>query len=509
MTAAPILTIESLQNQLSSRESKIQEQDAKILYLEEQLEWCKRQIFGKKSERIVKDLNQDQLKFEGFTDQSPSKEETQTIPAHERKQRSSTGEDKIQLPPDLPVEKIVLDIPEDEKICKETGIPLVKIGEEISYKLAHRPGSYYLKEIIRPKYAHPTKEERGILIASMPDSIIPKCRADESLLAKIIVEKFADHLPLYRIAEGLSRDGIVISRRLLSQWVVRLGSILKPLYDEMKRLILESGHIYIDESPVKILDSPQTKQGYMWVIVGGHGSDPPYRIYDFKEDRKHEHVPEMLQGYCGILHSDKYGAYQTYVRDNGNVWMPCWAHIRRKFFEAEMGDRPLREWVLEQIKKLFDLEALAWQQSPEARLEIRQTQEVPLIDELIERIKKRLTEGKILPKSKFKEALGYFCSLIPYMKNYTQHPFARIDNNVAERAIRPLAIGRKNWLFFGSMESGQSAAVLLSLVQTCRGLGVNPREYLEDVFRLLMGHSSQKLRELLPDEWRRAKAAVK
>ena len=228
MTAAPVLTLECLQNQLAER-------NAKILYLEGQLEWCRRQIFGKKSERIVKDLNQEQLKFEGFIDEAQSKGKTRTIPAHERKTRKSTGADTIQLPPNLPVETIVIDIPEEDKICKVTGVALKKIGEEISHKLAYRPGSYYLKEIIRPKYAHPAQEEKGIITAPMPDSIIPKCRADESLLAEIATKKFGDHLPLYRIAENLSRDGIIIGRRLLSQWIVKLGRALKPLYDEMKK----------------------------------------------------------------------------------------------------------------------------------------------------------------------------------------------------------------------------------------------------------------------------------
>jgi hypothetical protein len=134
-------------------------------------------------------------------------------------------------------------------------------------------------------------------------------------------------------------------------------------------------------------------------------------------------------------------------------------------------------------------------------LKIRQEKEIPIINELIEKIKTRLMDGKLLPKSKFREALGYFCSLIPYLKNYTKHAFARLDNNVAERAVRPLAIGRKNWLFFGSEDGGEAAAILLSLAQTCRGLQINPREYLEDVFRRLMGHSAQKLEELLPDRW--------
>lgn len=186
------------------------------------------------------------------------------------------------------------------------------------------------------------------------------------------------------------------------------------------------------------------------------------------------------------------------------MWAPCWAHIRRKFFEAEMGDPALRTWALEQIKQLFEIEETAWKLPPIERLQLRQTQAAPIIDEMIDRVKYRLAHGIILPKSKFKAALGYFCSLIPHLKNYTQHPSARLDNNPAERAIRPLAIGRKNWLFLGSEESGKAAATLLSLVQTCRALNINPRTYLEEVCRRIMGQSARRLHELLPDEWLKA-----
>lgn len=486
-------TIESLQVQLLER-------DQKIIQLEEQIAWFNRQLFGKKTERVI-ETPSEQLLFEGFTTEKLEKAQTQTIPAHERKKRTSTGEDTIKLPDNLPVETTVIDLPEEEKVCQETGIALEKIGEEISHKLAHRPGSYFLKRIIRPKYAYPKQEEKGVLTAPMPESLLPKCRADESLLSDIITRKFVDHLPLYRIAEGFSRDGIKISRRLLSNWVLSVGDALKPLYQAMKQNILKSSRIHIDETPVDIFDSPKVQQGYMWVIVGGIGADPPYRFYDFKESRKHSHVEEILGSYNGIIHSDKYGAYESHVRKNGNVWAPCWAHIRRKFYEAEMGDPELRIWVLEQIRELFAIEEIAWTLSATERLQLRQTQAVPIIDELTARIKDRLIHGSILPKSKFKQALGYFCSLIPYLKNYTNHSEARLDNNPAERAIRPLAIGRKNWLFFGSWKSAESAATLLSLTQTCRALNINPRTYLEDICRRIMGHGASKLHELLPDEW--------
>lgn len=487
--------------EIEVREQKIVQQDQKIQKLEEQLAWFKRQIFGKRSEREVTNLNSQQLILDGFESPTHKAEEKKVVATHERKKPNRDGKDKIILPDDLPVQTIVLDIPEEDKVCPETGIALVQIGVEVSHKLAHKPSSFFIKEIVRPKYAHPKKEENGILTADLPDSLLPKSRADESLLAEIITKKFADHLPLYRIAEIFKREGIIISRKLLSQWALRSAMALKPLYEEMRNRVLSSKNIFIDESPVKLWEPEKCKQAYMWVIVGGCESNPAYRIYEFKEDRCHHNVLDILKEYRGGLHSDKYAAYQRLAEKKIITWFPCYSHIRRKFFEAEAGDPVLRKWILMKIRHLFMLERIAWVRSPEERLKIRREKEVPIIDELIEKIKGKLVDGKILPKSKLKEALGYFCGLIPYLKNYTEDAFARLDNNVAERAVRPLAIGRKNWLFFGSSDGGEAGAILFSLVQTCRGLGINPREYLEDIMRRIMSHNSQKLHELLPDEW--------
>ena len=467
--------------------------------LREQLDWLKRQIFGKKTERFVSDINDYQLVFEGFENlETNTEEEEKTIPAHKRRKPNRNGKDKITLPSDLPVETTTLDIPEEQKFCKETGKPLVRIGEEITHRLAHKPGSYYIKEIIRPKYALP---ENGIITAELPDSIISRCRADESFLAEVLTRKFADHLPLYRISEILGRQKIGVSRKILSQWVVRLGMTLKPLRDEMLKQILESKNIFVDETPVKFLEK-KSKQGYLWTVCGGKASDPPYRVYNFRDNRRHENVFQIIKDYHGVFHSDKYSGYFKLAQKEGIIWAPCWAHIRRKFFEAKSGDSLFREEVLEEIQKLFKFEETAWFLSPKERLKIRKEKEAPIIDELIKKIKDKLINGKILPKSKLREALGYFSSLTPYLKNYLKYPFARLDNNVAERSIRPIAIGRKNWLFFGSARGGEAGAVILSLVQTCRGLGINPREYLEDILRRFMSHSFQKLHELLPDQWR-------
>jgi transposase len=468
-------------------------------FLKEQLDWFKRQVFGQRSEKIISDLNSQQLEFEGFSGMTKeTEEETKNVAAHTRR-KSVKGKDKITLSPDLPVETVILDIPEEEKTCRETGLPLKKIGEEITHKIAHKPGSFYIKEFIRPKYAYPQKDN-GILVANLPDSILLRCRADESLLAEIVTKKFGDHLPLYRQTEIFSRSGVGISRKLLSQWVLKVGLALEPLYKIMYKKVLDSGNVFIDESPVKLQNKEKTKQTYMWVLVGGEGANPPYRVYDFRQSRSHKHVFEILSDYKEVLHSDKYAAYEVLAQRKQIKWCPCWSHIRRKFFEAQT-DSAFRDWVLRKIRYLFMLEKIAWTRSGSERLKIRQEKEIPIIDELIEKIKMKLQEGKILPKSKLREALGYFCGLIPYLKTYTKYSNARLDNNVAERAIRPLAIGRKNWMFIGSPDSGKATAILLSLVQTCRGLNINPREYLEDIMRRLMGHNSQKLQELLPDQW--------
>lgn len=473
-----------------------------VQQLNEQLEWFKRQIFGKRSEKII--ANDNQLTFENFELTEPNKSlKTKPVNGYDRQSSNRNGQDKLTLPENLPVEKVFLDVPEEQKICSETGNPLVKIGEEISRKLAHRPGSYFIKEIIRPKYAHPQRSENGITIVDLPESLLNRCQADDSFLADILVKKYADHLPLYRISEVLGRENIQISRQLLSQWVLRSAQALKPLYNEMQRQILDSGILFIDESPVKMLDpgAGETKFTYMWVMCGGKSNNPAYRVYNFRDNRRHHNAEQILKGFSGIVHSDKYGAYETLAQKKLFTWCPCWAHIRRKFFEAEHGDKEFREMVLDKIGKLFEIEKIGWDKSPEERLKLRQEQAEPIIDELTRAIKDKFLNGKVLPKSNFKEALGYYYSLVPYLKNYTLDPWAHLDNNICERAVRPLAIGRKNWLFLGNNEGGEAAAIILSLIQTCRNLNINPRIYLEDVMKRLMNHNSQKIAELLPDNW--------
>lgn len=479
------------QLQIAEQQQKIESLINQVTVLQEQLSGLQKMLFGQKSEKSKPQTDPNAPKI--------------SVAAHDRKKRIADGKDTIEVPESCPVEQIIIDLDESEKIDPKTGEVWVKIGEDTTRILAYVPAYIKIKEFVVAKYAHPTNPDAGIRTGPLPERLLPRCMADESLLADILVKKFCDHIPYYRQSEMLARTGVKISRQTLCDWGVRAGMALKPIYDAMKMRILESENVFIDETPVQML-SPgkgKTQKGYMWILCGGNERDPPYRLYDFYTNRKHENVNSLLGEYTGVFHSDKYEAYEKLAKQKGVVWCPCWVHIRRHFIEAETGDPVFRNWILRKIRYLFLFEKIAWNRTPEERLRIRQEKEAPIIDEIIQKIEEARGSKGILPKSKLGQALNYFHDLIPYVKNYLYYPFARMDNNVAERAARPLALGRKNWLFFGNEDGGEMASIVYSLVQTCLGLGINPAEYLEDVMRRLMSYNQQRVYELIPDEWLR------
>ena len=480
----------------------------KIILLEEQLAWFKKQIFGQKSERIVANLDSQPLLPElVIADPQAHEPEKENISYERNKVQKNKGSDTISFPDDLPVKRVELDIPESEKFCPESGEPLVCIGHDVSRKLGRSPEQFFIVEYVRPKYASKACPEYGVLSSALPDAVISRCPADESLLSYILTSKYADHLPLYRLVEILQRSQVKISRQTLSKWVITLGTALTPLHEAMKERVLKSGVIFADETPIdlQVQGKSRCQQAYLWIYAGGGGGDPPYRFFEFCLNRNHDHPMKTLKGYQGVLHSDKYGVYEKLAKTDGIIWCPCMAHVRRKFVEAEGGDPELRRHVLRWIKHLFMLERVAWSRDTDERLRIRRELEKPIVTKMTAAIKNRLLSGGLLPKSNFTKALNYYMGLAPYLPNYINHPDARLDNNVAERGLRPLTIGRKNWLFVGSEDSGRSAATILSLVQTCRNLGINPQEYLEDVLRRIMGHPVKKIDQLLPDNWLAAK----
>lgn len=498
------LSITELQKSCELLLLKVSELSHQNQHLQEQIEWFKRQLFGRKSERVIEDNGQ--LYFPGFQEmcsQTPPEKKTITVPAHEKRKGKSTAINTISYPEDLPVETIVLDLSDKDKIDPVTGQSLICIGEDVSRKLAKKPSHYFIKETIRKKYATPGSPDQGIKTADLPASLMLRSAVDESIVADVLTQKFCDHLPLYRQVEILARNQIRISRQTLSSYVMESAKALKPLYELLKQEIKASGNVFIDETPVDVLapGTGKTDTGYMVTLVGGQSLNPSLRAYEFFTSRKHQGFEELLKDYQGVFHSDKYGAYEKIAKREGMIWMPCFAHIRRKYVEAEAGDPKFREEILRLMRRLFDVEERGKDLLPEERVCLRKEEAIPIIDELIAKNKERLTRG-LLPKSKLTTAIGYFLSLSPYLKNYIENPFARIDNNVAERALKLVVIGRKNWLFIGSEGGGEASAILYSLAQTCRAVGINPHTYFNDVLRKIQEYPYRRLIDLLPHNWK-------
>ena len=303
--------------------------EGELLTLNEQLAWLKKQIFGAKSERIIADLDTQPFLDLDFGSPRPEKEpEKEEVSYTRRKAAKNRGSDTISFPDNLPVRRIELDIPAEDKICPETGEPLVCIGSETSRKLGRTAEQFFIIEYVRPKYASKAAPDLGVKTAPLPDAVIARCPADESLLAYILTAKFADHLPLYRLGEILQRSDVKISRQTLSKWVLTLGAALSPIYDMMRDQILASEVLFVDETPIdlQVKGKNRCQQAYMWIYVGGGGGDPPYRFFEFCLNRNHEHPLKTLKDYQGIFHSDKYGVYEKLAKIKVIIWCPCMAY---------------------------------------------------------------------------------------------------------------------------------------------------------------------------------------
>ncbi|HMB15346.1 MAG TPA: transposase, partial [Pelovirga sp.] len=245
-------TTDKLQDLVRQQAQLIEQQSAQIALLQEQLSWLKKQLFGAKSERIVADLGQQNLPFAEIDVATIPTETVEQISYQRRKSVKNKGIDTISYPDDLPVERKILDLPDEQKVCPATGEPLVQIGEEITRKLARKAEQFFIIEYVRPKYASRNTPDQGVMTAALPDAIIDRCPADESLLAFVVIAKFCDHLPLYRQVQILRRSGINISHQTLSKWVLSLVAGLEPLYEAMKTRVLQSGVIFVDESPISL-----------------------------------------------------------------------------------------------------------------------------------------------------------------------------------------------------------------------------------------------------------------
>jgi transposase len=377
-----------------------------------------------------------------------------------------------------------------------------KIGEERTFELDVLPPKLVKREIVRPKYRHRLDRQRAPLVAAAPARVVPGGYASAGLIAWIVIGKYVDHLPLYRQEQMSARWGATISRRTMCDWVEVAALWLEPIYRKMHRTLREGDYLQADETPLRCND-PDHKTGstlpcYLWVISRPKADV----IFEWRLSRRHEELTSLLTGFQGVLQSDAYGAYPSYEKAHpGVARVGCWAHARRYFVEAlEHHPKPARD-IRRLIGRLYHHEA-EWDQAQvgDRRAALRQEQFARTLRWL--RAIAVSQSQRALPKSTLGKACAYLLNDWAALIAHQQHAITRLDNNLVENAIRPSAIGKKNWLFIGHPDAGQRSAIIYSLVVSCQRHGKDPLAYLRDVLRRLPALTNQDdLTPLTPAGW--------
>lgn len=457
-----------------------------------------RKLFGKKSEKV--DPNQLQLALEILEEEKKTDEPVEMDSGESlgeaRPKRKGTGRRSLEET-DLPVVQKLNDVSEEAKVCSCCSTPKVEIGRESSRKLDYEPSSLHVVETVTPRYACPKCKE-GVVSAPPPVQAVEKGMAGEGLLAHIVTSKYADHLPLHRLEGILLRHGVEIDRSTMCDWVGQVAEAVAPIVREMKRQILAADYLQTDDTPVVILDKGGGSfKGRLWVY-----HDPLFRQTVFDATRTHEQKGPVafLSDFRGVLQADAYKGYDVLYRDRGITEVGCWAHTRRKFVEARDTAPALADGVLRLIQEMYLVEKDASDEAPGKRTEMRQERSVPLLKKLDD-LRKELAV-KVLPKSPMGDALRYMDNQWKALNRYAEDGRLLIDNNNAERALRHVAVGRRNWLFAGRFEGAERAAVLYSLVASCKLQNVDPFVYFRDVLMRVATHPQSRIAELTPKAWK-------
>ena len=403
------------------------------------------------------------------------------------------------LSKNLKRERVEHDLPESEKHCAECHQDLRAIGEEVSERYEYVPASVTVIEDVCRKYAC----QCTVKTAGKPSQPIEKSTAGASLLAQVIVAKYADHQPLNRQEKQFARFGVDLSRKTMCGWMAQSAQLLDPLYEELKRFVLRSKVVQTDDTPVKVQDRklPKTRTGRIWPYVGDANHQAV--VYDYTATRERAGPEEFLRGYRGYLQADAYVAYDSFFTntERGLVEVGCWAHARRHFFEALETDRSRMGTVLGYVARMYAVEKIGRQQGMkgEQRRLLREQGARPLLNELHEYLLRISQE--LLPKSVAGQAVAYALKNWAALTRYLEDGDLSIDNNAAERSLRGIAVGRNNWTFFGSDNGGKTAAVLRSFVMSCERVKVEPWAWFHDVLTRISDHPITKLGELLPHCW--------
>lgn len=474
---------------------------SRILQLEEQLKLLRKKQFGKSSEKVKQQI----ANLEHHLEETEISLGVNIESLLEEKNIAKNKARRQKIPESIPREEIRV---EPSQECCECGEEALRqIGEDTSEVLEYVPASFKVLRYIRPRYVC-TKCD-AMNQAYPVSKGIDKGKAGFGLLSHIMVQKYCNHLPLYRQSEIYARESIEISRSTMSSWLRQCSELLSPLIEELRKTIFSSNQLHGDDTSVKVLNNGgnKTKIGRIWTYVldgRPHGNNtPPAVCYYYSPDRKGKRPESHLENFKGILHADAYagynGVYITQDHPERSVCEAgCWAHVRRKFYEITVAsdNTQIAYEVVEQIRKLYEIEAEVRGKSPTERLEARQKCSKELVVVLFDRFKKVLK--KLFQKGATAKAIKYALNNEKALKRFLDDGKIEIDNNSAERALRSVAVGRKNWLFAGSDKGGETAANIYSLIETAKLNNINPHIYLKKVLSVIQDYNSQKLTDLLP-----------
>jgi transposase len=463
----------------------------------EELAWYKRWVHGRRRERIVEGEGQQHL-FDLALPEEPkvpalSEEPHQQIAGHTRRRRRELDLSR------LPHHRHELDLSPKEKICSCCGRAKDCIGEDVTTILEHVPSKLEVHEHVRPKYAC-RYCKNGVSSPPPPERPIARGIAGPGLIAQIVVSKFGDHLPLYRQEDIFVRHGLHIARSTMCDWVSAAAKLLKPLYELQRQLALQSAVMWTDDTPVKVLTGGEegSRLGRFWTYIGD--SEHPYSVYDFTLSRGRDGPQSFMQKFQGYLHADAYAGYDAIFLGSGSrvLEVACWAHARRKFFDARKNYPREAHQVLEWIGQLYDIEDRARELPADSRCGLRCAEANPVLDRLEAYLAHLATT--VLPKSALAKAVTYARNQWNALRRYTTDGRLTIDNNVSERTLRHQAIGRKNWLFLGSKNAGPRAAVLYTILAGAKRHRIEPWAYVRELLMRLHAEDGQ-LEEMLPDRW--------